>query len=142
MQKLATQDLSLQGNRRLMSVTMFLGQKTLNTFFQGTDSINTLGVDDTARRSRREFLIYFCLDSKLDAINYTAKWIQAVLPEFDAVWLADMYRQRLNDILKTEFGFNPECEYIHSVNFPLPHCDDAVLEIRERITNAADLILR
>jgi diaminopimelate epimerase len=79
-------------------------------------------------------MIYFCLDSRRDAVHYTAAWIQTLLPGFDAIWLAEMYRQRLNDILKREFGFDPKYEYIHSVEFPLPLCDDAVLEIRERGT--------
>lgn len=104
--------------------------------------MDMLNVEDTARRSRREFMIYFCLDSRRDDVRYTATWIQAVLPGFDAIWLAEMYRQRLNDILKREFGFNPKREYIHSVEFPLPLCDDAVLEIRERVSVADQLLQR
>ena len=104
--------------------------------------MDMLNVEDTARRSRREFMIYFCLDSRRDAVHYTAAWIRALLPGFDAIWLAEMYRQRLNDILKREFGFDPKYEYIHSVEFPLPLCDDAVLEIRERVSVADQLLQR
>ena len=142
MQQAVVQGLSHQENSRLPSATLFLGQETLNWFFQDTVSTDMLNVEDTARRSRREFMIYFCLDSRRDDIHYTTAWIQAVLPGFDAIWLAEMYRQRLNDILKREFGFNPKREYIHSVEFPLPLCDDAVLEIRERVSVTDQLLQR
>lgn len=142
MQQAVVQGLSHQESKHSPSATLFLGQETLNWFFQDTDSMDMLNVEETARRSRREFMIYFCLDSRRDAVHYTAAWIQALLPGFDAIWLAEMYRQRLNDILKREFGFDPKYEYIHSVEFPLPLCDDAVLEIRERVSVADQLLQR